>query len=154
MGRDTSFGDEQFKGIIGESEFDKNLVFMIMPFTKDLGDTYTAVKDECEKLRLKCVRVDEATGSGLILRKIFDYIERAEFIIVDLTYERPNVYYELGYAHGVGNSENDILLVAKMGTELHFDIAPLSVKFYESTEDLRKIINQNLKSMMKITRGI
>ena len=124
-----------------------------MSFAEELDDTYCAIKDECNRLQLVCMRADDTVGSGILIKKIFDYIERAEFIIVDLTYERPNVYYELGYAHGVGNNENDILLVAKEGTKLHFDIAPLSIKFYKSTEHLRKIINQNLLSMIQMTRG-
>jgi hypothetical protein len=56
--------------------------------------------------------MDEDEGSGFVLREITDLIERAELIICDLTRERPNVYYELGYAHGVGNEAMDILLVA------------------------------------------
>ena len=76
-------------------------------------------------------------------------IERAEFIICDLTNERPNVYYELGYAHGVGNEGADILLIAKEGTTLHFDIGPLRVQYYSSTEHLRTIISANLKQMIR-----
>jgi len=150
--RTSSFGDEQFKDIYSESSFDKNLVFVIMSFSEEQNDSFSAMKDECKKLGLTCVRVDETIGSGIVLKKIYDYIERAEFIIVDLTNERPNVYYELGYAHGIGNLSTDILIVARSGTELHFDIAPLAVKFYTSTEHLRRIINASLISMIEITR--
>jgi len=81
-----------------------------------------------------------------------DLIEKAEFIIFDLTFERPNVYYELGYAHGVGNAPSNILLLAKEGTQLHFDIAQLRVRFYKSTENLRQIVKDNLNGMVAATR--
>jgi hypothetical protein len=97
-------------------------------------------------------RVDETAGSGLVIREITDLIERAEFIICDLTRERPNVYYELGYAHGAGNEAMDILLIAEEGTTLHFDIAPLRVHFYSSTEHLRSVVSAGLKAMIKATR--
>jgi len=81
-----------------------------------------------------------------------DLIDDAEFIVCDLSGERPNVYYELGYAHGSGNEAARILLIAKRDTHLHFDIAPLRVEFYESTEHLRSIISSKLKVMSRITR--
>ena len=40
---------------------------------------------------------------GGSLDDISELILKAEFIVCDLTLERPNVYYELGYAHGAGN---------------------------------------------------
>jgi len=152
MSRETSFGDEQFYGRVEDSTYETDLVFVIMPFADDMNDTYSAIKDECLKLGLNSMRVDETVGSGIVLRKIYDLIERAEFIIVDLTHERPNVYYELGYAHGLGNIADELLLVAREGTELHFDIAPLSVQFYKSTEHLRKIASAKLKAMISTTR--
>jgi len=131
-----------------------NLVFVIMAFLgEDMQDTYSAIKDECLKLHLNVKRADENVGSGLVINEITDLIEKAEFIICDLTNERPNVYYELGYAHGVGNGSRDILLIAKEGTKLHFDIAPFRVQYYRSTEHLRTILNTNLKGMIKMTRG-
>jgi hypothetical protein len=134
-------------------EFEPNLVFVIMSFKgDDTQETYTAIKDECLKLSLKPTRVDENIGSGFIIKEIITLIEKAEFIICDLTYERPNVYYELGYAHGVGNQPLNILLVAKEGAILHFDIAPLRVQYYRSTEHLRSIIASNLQRMIELTR--
>ncbi|MBN2287252.1 MAG: hypothetical protein JXI43_12445 [Tissierellales bacterium] len=157
MGRSHTFMDREF----GRSdydqddsgEFEKNLVFLAMPFDKDMRDNYKIIKDECSKLSLNVVRVDENVGSGFIIREITELIERAEFIIFDLTYERPNVYYELGYAHGVGNEAEDILLIAREGTNIHFDISPMRTHYYESNDQLRDIINRNLKSMIRITRN-
>ena len=159
MGRRHSFMDREF----GKSNYDPNdegdfeqgLVFVIMSFRgQEMTDVYSAIKDECSKLGLHAVRVDENVGSGFIIREIIDLIERAEFIICDLTNERPNVYYELGYAHGVGNESTDILLTAKKGTVLHFDIAPLRVQYYSSTEDLRRVVSSNLKTMIEVTRRV
>lgn len=152
MGRESSFADSQFYGVTSDASFEMGLVFVIMSFGEKNKDVYSAIKDECRKIGLKAVRVDEVVGSGLVLKNIMDLIERAEFLIVDLTDEKPNVYYELGYTHGVGNEECDILLVANEGTKLHFDIAPLAIKFYTSTEHLRRIVSEQLTEMIKITR--
>jgi len=157
MGRVHTFMDREFGRSDydpdDQGEFEEGLVFVIMPFRgQEMADAYAAIKDECKKLKLRAKRVDENTGSGLVIREITDLIERSEFIVCDLTNERPNVYYELGYAHGVGNEAMDILLIAREGTVLHFDIAPLRVQYYSSSEHLRAIVSSNLKAMIKATR--
>lgn len=157
MGRKHTFMDREFGGSDYDPDdqgtFERNLVFVIMPFRgQEMTDAYSAIKDECSKLSLHARRVDENVGSGMVIREIADLIERAEFLVCDLTHERPNVYYELGYAHGVGNEGADILLIAREGTTLHFDIAPLRVQYYHSTEHLRSIVFSSLKEMMRMTR--
>ena len=135
--------------------FDKSLVFVAMSFKGEGGDdAFRAIKEAAKSIRLNARRVDENYSSGFIILEIIELIEKAEFIIFDLTYERPNVYYELGYAHGVGNSPSNILLLAKEGTELHFDIAALRVHYYKSTEDLRQIIKRTLTEMIKASRNL
>jgi hypothetical protein len=157
MGRKHTFMDREF----GREDYDPydvgsfepDLVFIGMSFSgEEMEDVWNVIKDECERLELNAVRVDERVGSGFIVREITELIERAEFIIFDLSYERPNVYYELGYAHGVGNEDLDILLIAKEGTKIHFDIAPIRIRFYRNMEELRKIIRRDLKIMMDETR--
>jgi hypothetical protein len=159
MGREHTFFDEEFRGANydpkDDGTFTRNLVFVAMAFTGDeMDDVYKAIRDECSKLNLNSKRVDENVGSGFIIREITSLIESAEFIIFDLTHERPNVYYELGYAHGVGNEPNDILLIAKEGTKIHFDIAPMRVCFYRTTEHLREIVSEKLKEMIRKTRRL
>jgi hypothetical protein len=129
--------------------FEHNTVFIIMSFLGEgMREVYSVIKDECSRLGLRAIRVDELFGSGFIIKDILQGIERAEFIICDLTHERPNVYYELGYAHGVGNHGLNILLIAKDSTQLHFDIAPLRVQKYQSPRHLQSILASNLQIMI------
>lgn len=157
MGRKGTFMDREFGRPDYDPDdqgvFEKGLVFVIMPLTgQDMDEVYSTIKDECEKLSLRARRADESSGSGFVLREITELIENAEFIVCDLTGERPNVYYELGYAHGVGNEANDVLLIARKGTVMHFDIAPVRVNYYEDSANLSKIISNNLAKMIKATR--
>lgn len=159
MGRKHTYMDREFGRADYDEEdsgsFEPNLVFVIMPFKgREMDDTYSAIKDECSKLGLNAKRVDENVGSGIVIREISELIEEAEFIVCDLTRQRPNVYYELGYAHGVGNEGADILLIAAEGTTIEFDIAPLRVHFYGSSEHLRSILAKNLKGMIEKTRKL
>ncbi|MBU6172271.1 MAG: hypothetical protein KGQ60_00610 [Planctomycetes bacterium] len=141
------------KSMTDEDTFEKGLVFVAMSFSQPgMNDAFSAIKDSCRQEKLNAKRVDENVSSGFIILEIVDLIEQAEFIIFDLTYERPNVYYELGYAHGVGNAPSNILLLAREGTSLHFDIAALRVNFYDSTESLRKIVRESLRAMVKASR--
>jgi hypothetical protein len=140
-----------------KDNFERDLVLVIMSFNPASGgemlDVYSAIKDECTKLELKATRVDENVGGGFILGETITLIQTAEFIICDLTHERPNVYYELGYAHGVGNQPLNILMVAREGTNVHFDIAPFRVKFYRSTEHLRTLIAGTFREMVLLKRA-
>jgi hypothetical protein len=157
MGRRTTFYDEQFRGdewnANDPGEFERDLVFVGMPFAhEDMLEVYPAIKAECAKLGLNCVRADDSIGSGFVIRQITSLIERAEFLVIDLTHERPNVYYELGYAHGVGNESNDILLLARRESTLHFDVAPLRVQYYGNEMELRNIVSESMKRMIAATR--
>jgi hypothetical protein len=145
VGREHSFADSEFNrrdyDPYDRGRFEPGLVFVIMPFTEDMTQTYAVLKEECSSLGLTATRVDEGTGSSFVIREVTDLIERSEFLICDLSNERPNVYYEVGYAHGVGNEAADILLIARAGTALHFDIAPLRVHFYRDLDELRAVVS-------------
>jgi hypothetical protein len=157
MGRNHTFMDREF----GRSRFDpddegdyeRDLVFVGMPFKDEMDEVYATIREVCASLSLRAARVDDSyAGSGFIIREITELIEQAEFLIFDLSFERPNVYYELGYSHGVGNEAAEILLIAREGTNVHFDSTPLRVRFYKTTEHLRGIIETSLREMMRRTR--
>ena len=70
-------------------------------------------------------------------------VRQSAFVIADVTESKPNVFYELGFADGVGK---EVILVAQKGTELPFDITDVPVLFWESFTDfeaeLRKRVEQ------------
>ena len=114
----------------------------------DISDTYQAIKRACESNGLNASRVDDQADSGPIPVQILEGIEDAEFLVFDLTVERPNVYYELGYAHGSGNRSEEIILVAKTGTKIHFDVAQLRILFYDSAIELERKLVPRLGEMV------
>ena len=157
MGRKHTFYDREFgRGAYDADDpgdFEHSLVFVGMPLREDMEEVFATIRDACTQLSLRSMRVDDKiVGSGFIIREVTAMIEQAEFLIFDLTHERPNVYYELGYAHGVGNESREVLLIARAGTNVHFDSAPLRVLFYRSIDHLREIVTSSLTEMIRITR--
>lgn len=129
-------------------------VFVIMAFQGEgMSDVLAVIRDVCQSFTLHANRADDDVGSELVIVKIAEQIEEAELIICDLTYERPNVYYELGYAHGVGNRGDRVLLIAREGTEIHFDIGSLRIHKYSSPETLQAILQNNLPEMLRRCRS-
>lgn len=123
--------------------FTKNQVFLGMQFY-GTEDIYQVLKKSCEEQSLKSVRVDELANANAIIDDIKQLIEESEFIILDLTHSNPNVYYELGYADGVGNEGVDILLIAKNDTKLHFDTQHRRVLLYKDAYDLQEKLKEAL----------
>ncbi len=128
--------------------FIEGQVFIGMQFA-DMADTYDVLKKVCESNSLKSVRVDELVGSNAIIDDIKNLIEESEFLILDLTFSNINVYYEFGYADGVGNEGKDMLLLAKKGTELPFDARHRRVLFYDDASDLFNQLQTKLPQFIK-----
>ncbi len=88
------------------------------------------IRGICAGLGLEAHRADESVDPAPIMVNILDELERAQIIIADLTDFAPNVLYELGIAHA--RCEN-VVLLAKRGEDLPFDLASLRCHFYEWT---------------------
>jgi len=119
-------------------------MFILMSMTKDdplMEDTHAGIKFVAKQVGLTAERVDEIAYIGQITEKILSSIRLAEYIIADLTHERPNVYYELGYAHAFGKKT---ILITREGTELHFDVRNYHVIFYSSRAELEKRLKERL----------
>lgn len=68
-------------------------------------DDVDAIYERCilpvlKNLSITPLRVDRVNHNEDIDNKIFELIDSVDFLIADLTYARPSVYYEAGYATG------------------------------------------------------
>ena len=143
---------EQFDYILDkelEKTEDKNYVFIIMSFDKKYNDIYDSIKLAGKLIKtdkLKIERVSETKGDYIITELIEQSINKVGLIICDLSEKSPNVYYELGYARAKNKT---IIMTAKKGTELPFDIRQYKTIFYSSPIQLQKIIVDELKDYYK-----
>jgi nucleoside 2-deoxyribosyltransferase len=114
-------------------------VFVIMSFEErdDLDDYKAAVEDVCGKAGFKAVRTDSrpAANTHQIIDAIHDHIQTCGFVIADLTSNRPNVYYEVGYAKGLNKK---LVLTAKKDSKPHFDLQGYNRIDWSGSENLKK----------------
>lgn len=112
--------------------------FVIMPFerTPSLERAYQGgIRKAIDALGLACVRADKVRHTSRISERIERLIRGAYFVIADMSRERPNCYYELGFAQAL---HKPAILTAREGTQLHFDVRDYPCIFYDSEEDLRR----------------
>ena len=129
-----------------------NAAFIIMAFTGQTScglpsvDIQAAIARACKAVEVNAHRADEVEHSGSIPELILQHIKSHRFLISDLTHERPNVYYEVGYAHGM---QKEVVLTAYKGTNVHFDIASHNVIFYASATDLEQRVAKRLRARIE-----
>jgi len=114
-----------------------NSVFIVMPFKKEFDDLYKVYKTVCNDFGFDAVRTDKVISLEKILPRILNGIRHSAFVIADVTETSPNVFYEIGFAEGLGRP---IIATAKVGTKLPFDIADTPVIFWDNLDDLKAIL--------------
>ena len=83
--------------------------------------------------------------------EILDQIQQNRLLIADITNMNANVYLEVGYAMGLvkaKNLSNQIMLFVKDNgndTKVGFDLQSYQQNRYKDTEDLREILEKQLK---------
>lgn len=127
----------QINPLFGPASYtmDDRLVFVLMPFTKELTEIYnTIIKPTVESYGLICRRADDFKTNKVIMQDIWKAICEAKFIIADLTELNPNVMYELGIAHTLGK---ETLLISQIGDKepikFPFDITHIRRIEYENS---------------------
>lgn len=97
----------------------KKFVFVLMPFDESFDDVYKfGIKQTCNILNAYCERVDEQIFSERILDRIYNQISKADVLIADMTGRNANVFYEVGFAHGVGRH---VILLTQDSNDIPFD---------------------------------
>ena len=128
-------------------EVTPNYAFIAMamdPKNPDLDDVLDALKEGASRCKIKAERVDEVQSNERITDRTLASIKEAEFVLVDLTYDRPNVYYEAGYAQGLGKTP---VYVAQEGTKIHFDVKDYPVIKYPNKRTLKDSLEQRLRAI-------
>jgi formylglycine-generating enzyme required for sulfatase activity len=155
---------------------ESDLVFVLMPFAEEFDDVYQAVKDVWQGLGrvtvrdqyavlglyetvkgvwqglgLRCLRSDEIFHTREIMCvSICQNIQRAQFIVADVTGKDPNVFYELGIAHILGKP---IVLITQRPEDVPFDLRAMPYIHYGNDDRTADIPNLK-RNLSKIATGL
>lgn len=110
----------------------------------ELTDVADAVRDVFRTFDIRAIRADDIEHEGIITERVINEIRTSEFLFADLTGTRPNVYYEIGFAHALGKR---VILFRKSGTGVHFDLVGYNCPEYENLRDLKEKLSRRLESL-------
>jgi hypothetical protein len=137
-------------------------VFVVMPIQgerygdqeqqrifKEYDDRFDAIEQALGDLDCYAIRIDkEAPLEGLVDR-IKDEIRKANFLVADLTDERPSCYFDVGYADALGVpvihvASKQSVVSPGTPTKIHFDIHK-NVNYFTNHKELKEKLTTAFK---------
>lgn len=137
-----------------------NICFVIMPIgSQTIGDIALSEDKLREKYdyiiknailkanpTLEVIRADEELNPGSISNDIFIKLMHAKYVVADITYPNPNVFYELGIRHAI--QPRTILIREKVNFNIPFDISHLRhIEYTQAPSGMDKLASE-LKSVL------
>lgn len=132
-----------------------NTCFVIMPIgTQTIGNITITEEKLREKYSyiiknailkanpsLEVIRADEELNPSSISNDIFTKLMHSRYVIADITYPNPNVFYELGIRHAI--KPGTILIREKVDFSIPFDISHLRhLEYTQEPSGMDKLAEQ------------
>ena len=112
-------------------------------FHKSFDKTYLTIKDACQSNGYECYRSDTPYNPGKLLNQIVQLILDSQLIVAVLDGKNPNVFYEIGLAHSIGET---VILIANMSNvkDIPFDLRSDRLLLYSNPKDLKNKLSNIL----------
>ena len=123
--------------------------FCAMWFSDEVKPIWTSVIEPAiRSAGYEPLRIDSKQHNGKIDDEIMASIRSSRFVVADFTGSRGGVYYEAGFAHGLGLP---VIFMCREGDELHFDIRQYNCIFWKA--DALEDAQTRLKNRILATLG-
>ncbi|MBE8540250.1 hypothetical protein [Geoglobus acetivorans] len=127
-------------------QVEKDLCFVLIPFKTQFYRIFeNIIKLALEEVGFKVVKADDIFEPGPVIEQIWEYINKAEIILADVTGRNPNVFYELGIAHTLGKN---VIIITQSEDDVPFDLRHLRYFKYEDNEKGWEKLKETLKKVV------
>lgn len=127
-------------------EINPDSAFVAMSFASDMGGIYEqGFEPALRSTGFKAIRVDLIEHNGKIDDRIVADIRKSALLVADFTGHRQNVYFEAGFAMGLGRHviwtcrETDI-------SQAHFDTRQYNHIVWRDADDLRQRLQNRIEA--------
>lgn len=147
-------------------------VFVIMPIQgekygtqddqrifREYDQRFEAIEKVLAESKCVAIRIDKEHPLDEVVSRIKQEIGDAQFVVADLTDERPSCYFEAGYAEALGRpiiyiASKESVVHPGVKTRVHFDVH-MNVNSFsnhdEMCEKLKRCINKNKEILFQTT---
>ncbi len=89
------------------------------------------VEPALDSLKLKVVRADQIDKPGTITKQIIELLSKAKLVIADLSFNNPNVFYELAIRHAF---RLPTVQIVRRGDKIPFDVSNSRTIIIDTTD--------------------
>jgi len=133
----------ELKRQVAINAFSRNC-FVAMWFDASLEETYqVGIYTPLKNLGYNPIRIDKKEHNDRIDQQIFDEIRKSRFVVSDITGHRGGVYYEAGFASGLGLPVIQTCKEADFNNR-HFDVFTINTIVYNTNEELAARLRQRV----------
>jgi nucleoside 2-deoxyribosyltransferase len=121
--------------------------FVAMSFQPDQNVVWqTVMEPGIQDAGYKPIRVDKYEHSNRIDDEIIAQVRRSRFLVADFTLQRNGVYFEAGFAQGLGRT---VIFMCRESDKqnLHFDTRQYNHIFYEDLEKARAALTHRIVAL-------
>ncbi|MFK7993398.1 MAG: cyclic nucleotide-binding domain-containing protein [Granulosicoccus sp.] len=157
-GGENHYVDDRVDRLKDDDQRNKPHAFVVMPFGMKEGINFDIIYDELIRPALlesgfKPFRADEETVSGDILTDMFQELLLADLVVVDMSIDNANVFYELGVRHAL--RKRGVVHIQSGRARMPFDVFSVRTLPYHLNEDGvpdKEHIERDKKSLISVTR--
>ncbi len=122
----------------------KATCLIITPFDAAGSRLKDTIQHALDEVGIRTLRMENLHPGAVLANAVTDAIKSADFIVVDVSRQNPNVMYELGYAHAL-RKPTIIIMDEDVNSPLPSDLQGLLYITYNSDNlrDLRNKIMHN-----------
>jgi len=131
-------------------------VFVAIELKEEFDHIYSAIKQAIEKAGYNPRRADKEHYTDYIMDWIKAKIKESRFLVAEITTGNLGVYFEIGYALGLGIPVIPILKKEKDEEnpfeKVHFDLKQFNIIVYEAPEDLEEKLCNRIAALFGILK--
>ena len=129
--------------------------FVIMQFAPEFADILEMIESAARKADcnppLACKRLDDSAHAGRIIPRLERALRETDLCIADISGERHNVMWEIGYAMAL---EKPTILIARVGTSIPFDVQDAQTIEYDPLRLSETLVRPLIKSIRETVAKI